>query len=114
MPIVTYRGIAPIMGKMRAGMAKGVTQAAEDLVGKAQAAAPVETGTLRASIHVEGVEQSATEVKAKVATGGESSEYALYQHEGTSRGVPATKFLERPLIENRETYLKFIADAAKI
>lgn len=89
-----------------------MTESAEDLAGKAQAAAPVDTGTLRASIHVESVTQSGFTVTATVATGGEANEYAVYQHEGTSRGVPATKFLEGPLIEHRPAYLEAIRRAS--
>jgi HK97 gp10 family phage protein len=90
----------------------GITDCAEDLVGKAQAAAPVDTGTLQASIHVESVTRSGRSVTAIVSTGGEA-DYAVFQHEGTSRGVPATKFLERPLVENTGVYREFIARAAR-
>lgn len=123
MPVVTYKGVAPMLAAARAAMGVAVAQSAEALVAKAQAETPVDTGTLRASIHVESVDASATEVTAKVATGGEASDYAVAVHEGSAphliKGNPylafngvvvrsvnhpgnaPTKFLERPLIEHR-------------
>lgn len=90
-----------------------MTESCEDLVGKAQERTPVDTGTLRASIHVESVVSSGFTVRGTVATGGEANEYAVYQHEGTSRGVPATKFLEGPLIEHAPVYQAAMAAAAR-
>lgn len=107
-----YVGTAALLAKAQHAIRKGVEQAAEDLVGQAQAAAPVDTGTLRASIHVAAITTSGTSITARVATGGEANEYAVYQHEGTSRGVPATKFLEGPLLENAEVYREMIRRAA--
>lgn len=107
-----YVGLGVLLGKGRAAVLEAVTESAEDLVGKAQEVAPVDTGTLRGSIHVESVTQSGFSVEATVATGGEA-DYAIYQHEGTSRGVPATKFLERPLIESAGTYREAMARAAR-
>src|ERR1044071_3170630 len=107
----TYIGRPAIKGRAPAGLREGVTQACEHLAGAAQAAAPVETGTLRASIHVASIDSSAKGVIGRVSTGAEADEYAIYQHEGTSRGVPATKFLEGPLIDNRAVYLEAIRRA---
>lgn len=108
-----YIGLPAIEAKALAAIEQAVTLAAEDLTGKAQEAAPVDTGTLRASIHVESIVTSGRSVIATIATGGEANEYAIYQHEGTSRGVPATKFLEHPLIDNAPLYREFIARAAR-
>lgn len=108
-----YIGTATLLAKAQRALVKGVTQAAEDLVGKSQDAAPYDEGTLRASIHVASLTVSGLEVIAIVATGGEANEYAIYQHEGTSRGVPATKFIEGPLIENASVYRTYIAAAAR-
>ncbi len=113
MPIIRYAGIMPVFEHAKQQVKDAVQQSAEDLVSQAQAAAPVDTGTLRASIHVGDVTESLTSIEAKVETGGESSDYAMYVHEGTSRGVPATKFLERPLIDNQAVYLKAMQDAWK-
>lgn len=103
-----YIGLPAIKERALAGLKQGVTEACEHLAGAAQEAAPVDTGTLRASIHVESIDVTTGGVTGTVATGGEANEYAVYQHEGTSRGVPATKFLEGPLIDNRALYLETI------
>lgn len=127
MPIVTYKGIAPMIARAQAAMGEAVEQSAEALVAKAQAATPVDTGTLRASIHVQEVNRSASMVSAKVGTGGEASGYAEFVHEGTDPhvirgnpylafngvvvrsvnhpGTPATKFLEGPLIDHRALHI---------
>jgi HK97 gp10 family phage protein len=107
-----YVGLQFLEEKARQAMAEAVTESAEHLVGEAQAASPVDTGTLRASIHVGDVSSGAASVTARVQTGGEADEYAVYQHEGTSRGVPATKFLEGPLLENQATYVEAMSRAA--
>ncbi len=109
----TYIGLGVMLAKGRAAIVQATTEAAEDLVGKAQAAAPVETGTLRASVHVESVEVGGFSVTATVATGGEADEYAVYVHEGTSRGVPAFKYIEGPLIAHAPTYREHMARAAR-
>lgn len=113
MPQVAYIGLPALIAKGMNALEDAVGKAAEDLQGRAQAEAPVDTGTLRASIHVEGPTSGGMSVEAKVATGGESSEYAAFQHEGTSRGVPATKFLERPLIQMAPVYRAYIEQAMR-
>lgn len=113
MPSVTYIGLEALIARGVGAAQDAVGKAAEDLQGRAQSAAPVDTGTLRASIHVEGPTSGGMSVEAKVATGGESSEYAIFQHEGTSRGVPATKFLEIPLIEMAPVYRAYIEQAMR-
>ena len=135
MPIVTYKGIAPLIAKAQAAMAEGCLQSAESFVGKAMAATPVDTGTLRASIHVDDVNMGGSSVSVRVATGGESSEYALFVHEGTGPhkieghpflafngivrrsvnhpGTQAFKFMEKPLIEHRATHNAIVAAAVR-
>lgn len=113
MPQVAYIGLPALIAKGMGALEDAVGKAAEDLQGRAQDVAPVDTGTLRASIHVEGPTSGGSSVEAKVATGGESSEYAIYQHEGTSRGVPATKFLEIPLIQMSPVYRAYLEQAMR-
>ena len=113
MPSVTYVGLGVLLARGMDALTDATAKAAEDLQGRAQAAAPVDTGTLRASIHVEGPESGGNSVTARVATGGEASEYAIPQHEGTSRGVPATKFLEVPLIGMAPVYRAYIERAMR-
>jgi hypothetical protein len=113
-----YIGTEVLEAKARAALKAAVTESAEDLVGKAQAVTPVDTGTLKSSIHVDSVSGAGSNgmtatYTATVATGGESSEYAIYVHEGTSRGMPSFKYLEGPLIDNRPVYVEAIARAAR-
>ena len=135
MPEVSYIGLPALIGRAMGAVEAAVGQAAEDLQGRAQGATPVDTGTLRASIHVEGPKVGGTEVTAMVKTGGESSEYAIFVHEGTGPhkitahgkalafdghfaksvnhpGTPAFKFLERPLLEMTPVYIAYLQRAA--
>ncbi len=118
MPQVSYVGLAALQARAIEALTSGVTKAAHDLEGRAKGATPVDTGTLRASIHVEGPQVGGMSVEAKVQTGGESSGYAVYVHEGTGPhkinhpGTPAFKYLERPLIEMTPVYLAYMQRAA--
>ena len=136
MPEVTYIGMAALQARAIEALTSGVAKAAHDLEGRAKAATPVDTGTLRASIHVDGPQVGGMSVEARVQTGGESSAYSIFVHEGTGPhkivahgkalawdggfaksvnhpGTPPFKFLERPLIEMAGVYEAFIAAAAR-
>lgn len=110
-----YVGLAALLKKGEDALLQGVTDCAEDLVGKVQDGPemPVDIGTLRAGVHVDSIVQSGRTVTATIATGGEASDYAIPQHEGTSRGVPATKFMESPLIREAPVYMEFLQRAVK-
>lgn len=97
MPIVTYIGSPALIARGMAAVRPAVIQSAETLASAAQANAPVDTGTLRASIHVGDVTGGATEVTAKVQTGGEASEYASYVETGTSK-MAAQPYMATALI----------------
>lgn len=122
MPFVRYIGLAAIQARGIAAVRDATVDAAEDLVSKAQAVTGVESGTLRASIHVAEVNQSGTTVEAIVATGAEASAYAAYQHEGMRAdgthviqnrpGGGQDKFLEGPLLAYGPTYKAHIQRAA--
>lgn len=101
-----------MIAKGQQAVTQAVGKAAEDLQGRSQAVTPVDTGTLKASIHVEGPASSGNSVEARVATGGEASEYAIYVHEGTSR-MGAYKYIERPLLQMVPVYREFISQAAR-
>jgi hypothetical protein len=130
-----YVGTEVLLAKGMAAVAAAVEQSANDLVAAAADAAPIDTGTLRASIHTDGAKISGFTVTAKVATGGEANDYAVYVHEGTGPhvirakggalhwpggfaksvhhpGTPATKFIEVPLLENRALYIANMRRAA--
>lgn len=136
MPEFSYVGLGVLQAKAMSAVAEAVTQAAHDLEGRAKAATPVDTGTLRASIHTDGPNVGGMSVTAKVQTGGEASDYAIFTHEGTGPhkitahgkalafngmfaksvnhpGTPAFKFLEGPLIQMAGVYEAFIAAAAR-
>lgn len=133
----TYIGTAKLVALGHSALRAAIVESAEHLVGEAQSATPVETGTLKASIHAGDVRGSGASVSIRVSTGGEANEYAIFVHEGTGPhiirakngkalsfngilvksvhhpGTKATKFLEGPLIANRPFYREAIARAAR-
>jgi bacteriophage HK97-gp10 putative tail-component len=133
-----YVGTPFLIARAQAAVHTAVGQAAEDLLGKAMGETPVDTGTLRASLHIDGPHGGGDYVFARVQTGGEANAYAIFVHEGTGAhlilpkqeggflhfggqfarvvhhpGTQAYKFLERPLLLERETLLAFISAAAR-
>lgn len=66
---------------------------------------PVDTGALRASIHVEGPKRAADDqrrIQASIVGGGPSAPYGLIVHEDLEAFHPVgeAKFIERPLKES--------------
>lgn len=136
MPEVTYIGLAPLLAKAQEAVTNATTQSGEHLVGAQMAAAPVRTGTLRASIHIDTVESGGGSCTVTTATGGESSGYAIFVHEGTGAHVieghpwlawpgadhpvhvvhhPGTHpdpFMSRPLLDNLGLYERNMRNAA--
>lgn len=112
MPQISYVGSAALIARGMHALVPAVTESAEDLVSQAQSDTPVDTGTLKAGEHVAEVKVSGTEVTAKVATGGESNEYAGYVHEGTYK-MDARPFLADALLANAEVYKTAIEAAAR-
>jgi HK97 gp10 family phage protein len=110
--IFRYVGDAALIAKAQGAIEQAVTQSAEDLVGEAQGRTPVDTGTLKASIHVTGIEASGSGVIAKVATGGEANQYAVYVHEGTYK-MTGRPFLTQALLDNATVYREAIIRAAQ-
>jgi hypothetical protein len=128
MPEVTYVGLPVMEARAMEALASGVSKAAHDLEGRAKGVTPVDTGTLKGSIEAHDPVAVGFTVTARVATGGESSAYAVYVHEGhfavhgapaggigprNATYVPPVKYLERPLIEMAGVYEAFIAAAAR-
>ncbi len=137
MPEFRYVGLAALQARGMAAINAAVRESAEHLVGAAQANSDVDTGTQRAGIHVADVSGGGMSVTAKVATGGESSGYSIYNHEGTSAhvirarpggvlafsgrfatsvqhpGTAPSKFMERAVIAGRPVYLAAMAAAAR-
>lgn len=104
-------GLGVLLGKGKAAIHEAVTESCEDLVSKAMEKAPVQTGTLRASIHVESVTGSGFTVTGTVATGGEA-DYAAYVEAGTSK-MAAEPYMQPALIENAPAYAEAMARAAR-
>lgn len=133
----TYIGTGKLIALGQSALRAALVESAEHLVGAAQAASPVETGTLRASIHAGDVVGGGASVSIRVSTGGEANDYAIFVHEGTGPhiilpknakalafggivvkkvhhpGTRAVKFLSNPLIANRPFYREAIARAAR-
>lgn len=64
---------------------------------------PVDTGVLRASIHVEGPERSGRNISTRIVAGGPAAPYALQVHEDLEAFHPVgqAKFIESTLNESR-------------
>ena len=103
------REIAKIEGRTLAGLLK----AAHLIEAESKKRTPYKTGNLKSSHYVDPGQTSA----GPVAEIGLVAEYALYVHEN-ARGVKFAhgedKFLEKALVENRDTVLKIIADNVTI
>lgn len=132
-----YIGLPALEAKAVAAVTTAVNQSANHLVAAAEPYTPIDEGTLLGDIHTDGARVSGFTVTARVGTGGASSDYAIVQHEGAGPhvirprngkalafngivvksvnhpGNPATKFLERPLLENRSKYVALMAAAAR-
>lgn len=103
--------MAALQARAMQAVQTAVEQSAEHLVGEAQPLTRVDTGTERAGIHATDAQVSGTTVTARVQTGGASSEYDLFQHEGTIY-MTGTHFISIPLIENRPLYIEAMRRAA--
>ena len=116
MPEVRYVGVAFLQQRAIRAVSEAVGKAAADLQGRSQAITPVDTGTLKASIHVEGPDIRGNEATARVSTGGEASDYAIIQHEDTSLNHGdgrQAKFIERPLLALTPKFQDKIAAAGR-
>ncbi|HET6502106.1 MAG TPA: HK97-gp10 family putative phage morphogenesis protein [Amycolatopsis sp.] len=111
MGVFSYVGLGVLLGKGMSAVEQAVTESCEDLVGRAQDLTPVDTGTLRASIHVESVERSGFTVTGTVATGGEA-DYAAYVEFGTVN-MGAQPYMTPALLENQAVYREAMARAAQ-
>lgn len=122
MSTFSFLGVEALMAKAMAAQVAALTESGEHLAGAAQAAeTAVLTGTLKASITADDPIVHGREATLLVHTGGESSDYAAYIHEGHradgSHIIGAypggLKYLEKPLIENRAAYVEAVARATR-
>lgn len=135
----TYIGLKAILAPGIAATTAVVTEGAAALQKMQAAEAPIKDGTLAAGIHIKSIEVGGTSVVATIATGAESSEYAVPQHEGSAPhvirarnaralswpgaahpvkqvnhpGNPPTKFMENPLIAFAPDFLAKYAALAR-
>jgi len=112
MPEVSYVGSEALIGRAMGALEDAVAQSGEALATAAQRLAPVDTGTLRASIHVDSVERSGMSVTATVSTGGEASEYAVYVELGTRR-MAAQPYMTPALAQHEPVHVQMCANALK-
>jgi HK97 gp10 family phage protein len=99
------------MARLMAQVGPAVRDSLEDLASQSQDRTPVDTGTLKASTTVVDFTVSAMEAKGRVSTGGESSEYALFVHQGTYK-MAARPFMTQALLANADMYRQAIQAAA--
>lgn len=112
---VRYIGLAALLARGQAATVQAVAESANHLLGEVVEHTPLEEGTLRGSEHVIGPEVRGNVVEAKVATGGEASDYAIVQHEHEEFAHPLAgeaKYMEGPLIEHRPLHLEAMRRAA--
>ena len=115
MPNVKYVGLAFLHQRGIQAVSKAVGEAAAELQAAAVPITPFETGTLQASIHVEGPDVRGFEATARVSTGGEASDYAIIQHENLSyiHTTGIAKFIERPLLALTPKFTRKIEEAGR-
>jgi len=126
---------AQVAAEMRAGVSQGLKDITLDLLGLSVARAPVDEGNLRGSgtAHfggqriADGRDFDREAIGNEGVTGGAGSDsttgivafnkvYAVAQHERTDYAHPKggeAKFLERPLEENRQRYIRHLRDSGK-
>jgi len=112
MPQVSYVGSEVLIGRAIGVLEDAVSQSGEALATTAQRLAPVDTGTLRASIHVDSVQRTGRSVTATVATGGEASEYAVYVELGTRR-MGAQPYMTPALAQHEPVHAQMCANALR-
>lgn len=112
MPEVRYVGSPALIARGMAAVRVAVAQSAEVLAADAADRAPVDEGTLQASIHVASITASGNEVTAKVSTGGEANEYALYQELGTSK-MAAQPYMAPAALAHEQLHQKMCETAWK-
>lgn len=107
-----YIGTAALLAKGRAAIYQAVVDAGDNLAEAAQDRAREDTGAERAGIRRRRPKSSGNTVTVVVSTSQKSSQYDVFQHEGTHK-MSGTHFISGPLIENRDDYLRRIASAAR-
>lgn len=94
--------LGQIAKKMPAELGKAMRQETEIEATEARRRTPVDTGALRASIHVEGPTFEGASVSTAIVAGGTTAGYAVYVHEDLDafHKVGQAKFIESVLLES--------------
>ena len=107
---VTIKGLAGLTAKLnkldsvtRSAMSIGIKKAGLLVEGDAKMVVPVDTGSLRRSIHTE----DSSNATSATATVGSSLEYAPYIELGTSK-MSAQPFLQPSLEKNKKNATKIV------
>jgi hypothetical protein len=107
--VTKYTGAAAMMRNLRRlreqlpdEFGRALRQEAEVEATECKRATPVETGTLRGSIHAEGPFREGRKISASIVAGGAAEEYALIVHEDLDalHETGGAKYIERPLMES--------------
>lgn len=103
------------VGKIRENAGKGLTEAAEHVLGQAVRVVPIEEGTLQNSGTTA---TDAANLKAAIGFGtGAAAPYAVRQHEELTYvhdSGRSAKYLEKPLVASRNDVLAIIARHTEI
>ena len=83
-------------------LAGGIFVEAEGIMARSRPLVPVDTGTLRASGHVQTPDLTLSGASVEFGYGGAASAYAVVQHERLDFAHPSgqAKFLEQPTLES--------------
>lgn len=95
-------------------LAKALYQETELLSTEVKYRTPVDTGTLRASVHAEGPLITGNRIETRIVAGGPSAAYAIFVHEMVwlHHKVGQAKFIESVLDENAFTLFGRVAARA--
>jgi hypothetical protein len=105
--IANLRSLA---SSMPVQVGRAMFEVGEEIMARAKAITPVDTGVMRASGFVELPKIAGDEVTVRMGFGGASSEYVIVQHEDLSlhHEVGQAKFLEQPVLEAAPTLARDI------
>ena len=98
------RALEQLGPKANFALRRSLTTEAEKIMAKAKRLTPVDTGTLRATGHVQPPVVEPEQIEITLGFGGPAARYAIFVHERTElrHTVGQAKFLEQPVNEAAE------------
>lgn len=120
---IKFRGVVEMKVRLRevarefpARLGAALRQETEIEATECKRRTPVDLGTLRASIHVEGPTFRMRQVSCQIVAGGSGAPYAIYVHEDLEahHDNGEAKFIERPLKESAPHMAERIARRLKL